>query len=151
METRWCGEWSGLPSDVLLHSGDDHSILQGKTLSMALGKIIPGDKSPLVDVHPSYDLSQARPNDFLPKVGGMDFMSDGSLAISVWDPSGAVYLLSNVSSGDPTKIKVKEIASGLAEPLGLKVIHDTIYVMQKQELTRPWIQMVTRSLTSISC
>ncbi len=130
------GEWSGLPSNVLLHSGDDHSLLKGKTLSMALGKIIPGDKSPLVDVHPSYDLSQARPNDFLPKVGGMDFMSDGSLAISVWDPSGAVYLLSNVSSGDPTKIKVKQIASGLAEPLGLKVIHDTIYVMQKQELTR---------------
>lgn len=129
-------EWSGLPSDVLLHSSDDHYILKGKSLSMALGKIIPGDKSPLLSVHPSYDLSQARPNDFLPKVGGMDFMSDGSLAISVWDPSGAVYLLSNVSSGDPSKIKVKQIASGLAEPLGLKVINDTIYVMQKQELTR---------------
>jgi cytochrome c len=72
------GEWSGLPSGVLLHSGEDHTLLKGKTLSMSLGKIIPGDKSPLVDVHPSYDLSQARPNDFLPKVGGMDFMSDGS-------------------------------------------------------------------------
>jgi len=129
-------DWSGLPSGVLLHSSDDHSVLKGKSLSMALGKIIPGDKSPLLAVHPSYDLSQARPNDFLPKVGGMDFMSDGSLAISVWDPSGAVYLLSNVSSGDPSKIKVKQIAAGLAEPLGLKVINDTIFVMQKQELTR---------------
>ncbi|HEY3386562.1 MAG TPA: family 16 glycoside hydrolase [Saprospiraceae bacterium] len=129
-------EWTGLPSGMLLHSPDDHTILEGKTLSMALGKVIPGDKSPLVDVHPSYDLSQARPDDFLPKVGGMDFMSDGALAVSVWDPSGAVYLLSNVSSGDPSKIKVQQIASGLAEPLGLKVINDTIYIMQKQELTR---------------
>jgi cytochrome c len=130
------GEWTGLPSGVLLHSSDDHGVLKGKSLSMALGKIIPGDKSPLISVHPSYDLSQARPDDFLPKVGGMDFMSDGSLAISVWDPSGGVYLLSNVSSGDPSKIKVKQIAAGLAEPLGLKVINDTIYIMQKQELTR---------------
>lgn len=128
--------WSGLPSGVLLHSSDEHFKLKGKTLSMAVGKIIPGDKSPLVGVHPSFDLSQARPDDFLPKVGGMDFMSDGTLAISVWDPSGGVYLLSNVSSGDPSKIKVKQIASGLAEPLGLKVIRDTIYIMQKQELTR---------------
>ena len=129
-------EWTGIPSDMLLHSGDDHAILQSKTLAIHQGSMIPGDKAPLVDVHPSYDLSQARPDDFLPKVGGMDFMSDGSLAVSVWDPSGAVYLLSNVSQGDPTKIKVKQIASGLAEPLGLKVIHDTIYIMQKQELTR---------------
>ena len=133
---KGAAEWTGLPTDVLLHSSDEHVKLKGKSLSMALGKLVPGDKSSLVSVHPSYDLSQARPNDFLPKVGGMDFMSDGSLAISVWDPSGGVYLLSNVSSGDPSKIKVKMIASGLAEPLGLKVIHDTIYVMQKQELTR---------------
>ena len=128
--------WGALPGDLLYHSADDHSILKGKTLSMSQGRIIPGDQSPLVDVHPSFNLTQARPDDFLPKVGGMDFMSDGTLAVSVWDPSGAVYLLSNVSSGDPKQIKVKQIASGLAEPLGLKVIHDTIYVMQKQELTR---------------
>lgn len=128
--------WSALPSGMLLHSADQHSVLKGKSLSMSMGRIIPGDKSPLTSVHPSYDLSQARPNDFFPKVGGMDFMSDGSMAVSVWDPTGSVYLLSNVESGDPAKIKVKQIASGLAEPLGLKVIHDTIYVMQKQELTR---------------
>jgi cytochrome c len=41
-----------------------------------------------------------------------------------------------VSSGDPKKIKVKRIAQGLAEPLGLKVVDGTIYVLQKQELTK---------------
>ncbi len=129
-------DWTGLPSDILLHSADDHDILKGKTLSLAVGKAIPGDRSPVVSVHPSYDLSQARPDDFFPKVGGMDFLSNGTLVISTWDPAGAVYLLSQVSTGDPSKIKVKQIASGLAEPLGLKVLNDTIYVLQKQELTR---------------
>ena len=129
-------DWTGVPPALLFHSSDINSKLQGKTLSMVTTKRIPGDMSPEISVHPSYDLSQARPWDFLPKVGGMDFMSDGRLAICTWDPSGSVYLLSNVSSGDPSQIKVKRIASGFAEPLGLKVISDTIYIMQKQELTR---------------
>lgn len=128
--------WSAVPATALYHASAEHVKLQGKTLSMVTKKHVPGDKAPLVGVHPSYDLTQARPNDFLPKVGGMDFMSDGRLAVSTWDPSGSVYVLNNVSSGDPAKIQYKQIASGLAEPLGLKVIHDTIYVLQKQELTR---------------
>lgn len=128
--------WTGVSQEALFHLTDDHSKLEGKSLSMVTTQRIPGDQSALVSVHPSYDLSQARPLDFLPKVGGMDFMSDGRLAVSTWDPSGSVYLLDGVQSGDPSKITVKKIASGLAEPLGLKVIHDTIYIMQKQELTR---------------
>ncbi|HEX5112020.1 MAG TPA: family 16 glycoside hydrolase [Saprospiraceae bacterium] len=128
--------WTGVPPLMFFHNVNDHSKLTGKTLSMVLDKKMPGDQSPLQSVHPSYTLTQARPDDFLPKVGGMDFLSDGKLVVSTWDPSGSVYTLTNVSSGDPSKIKVTRIASGLAEPLGLKVIHDTIYVLQKQELTR---------------
>ena len=129
-------DWAGVPPEALFHSSDSHVKMQGKTLALSTVNRIPGDKSAVVSVHPSYDLKQARPWDFLPKVGGMDFMSDGRLAISTWDPSGSVYLLSNVDSGEPSQITVKQIARGLAEPLGLKVINDTIYVIQKQELTR---------------
>lgn len=128
--------WTGVPGDVLLHQADDHDKMKGKTLAMAPAQAIPGDKTPLDGVHPSYTLMQARPWDFLPKVGGLDFLSDGTLVVSTWDPAGAVYLLTNADSGDPSTIKVKQIAAGLAEPLGLKVINDTIYVLQKQELTR---------------
>ncbi len=105
----------------------------------AMSKIenaIPGDAAPLTEVHPAYDLTQARPEGFLPKVAGMDFLPDGRLVVSTWDASGAVYILENVSSGDPKKIKVKRIAAGLAEPLGLKVVDGVIYVLQKQELTK---------------
>ncbi|MEM6966574.1 MAG: family 16 glycoside hydrolase, partial [Bacteroidota bacterium] len=97
---------------------------------------IPGDRFALNEVHPSYDLSQARPNEFLPKVGGMDFLPDGRLVVSTWDATGGIYIIENVQSGDPKKMSVKEIASGLAEPLGLKVVDGDIYVLQKQELTR---------------
>lgn len=100
------------------------------------GPKIPGDKIPLASVHPSFDLSQARPDDFQPKVAGLDFMSDGRMIISTWDSLGAVYELSNLEQNDPNKIQVRRIAEGLAEPLGLKVIEDEIYVMQKQELTK---------------
>jgi hypothetical protein len=62
--------------------------------------------------------------------------SSGRLLVSTWDAVGAVYMLENVQSGDPKKIKIKTIAKGLAEPLGLKVVGKDIYVLQKQELTK---------------
>ena len=97
---------------------------------------IPGDQYPLQDVHPSFDLFQARPNSFQPKVGGIDFLKDGRMVVSTWDAAGSVYIVDNVQSGDTTKMKAKRIGFGLAEPLGLKVVNDTIYVMQKHEMTR---------------
>jgi cytochrome c len=97
---------------------------------------VPGDGSPLQGVHPSFDLAQARPNGFEPKVGGMDFLSDGRMVVSTWDSLGSVYLLEGVEGNDPKAIAVKKIAYGLTEPLGVKVVDDTIYVLQKQELTR---------------
>ncbi|HPQ20811.1 MAG TPA: DUF1080 domain-containing protein [Saprospiraceae bacterium] len=109
--------------------------LDGFQLPMATNLKIPGNQNPLLDVHPSFTLTQARPDDFHPMIGGMDFLSDGRLVISVWEPSGAVYILDHVADGDSTKIQVKKIAEGLAEPLGLCVVDDEIYVMQKQEMT----------------
>ncbi|MBK9983240.1 MAG: hypothetical protein IPP15_12675 [Saprospiraceae bacterium] len=55
-----------------------------------------------------------------------------------------------LNPSDPAQIKVKRIASGLAEPPGLKVIHDTIYVMQKQELTR-WTRMRDGLIDEYQC
>jgi len=129
-------EFEVMGSSVLMHHRDDQPKEGAATPPMAITKRIPGDTYPLTDVHPSYDLSQARPKGFAPKVGGMDFLSDGRMVISTWDAEGGVYILENVQSGDPEQIRVKQIAKGLAEPLGLKVVDDEIYVLQKQELTR---------------
>jgi cytochrome c len=95
----------------------------------------PGDGRPLEDVHPAFDLATVRPRDFRPRVGGMDFLPDGRLVVCTWDPDGAVYILENVTDNYLYNVKVKRIAAGLAEPLGLKVVNGKIYVLQKQELT----------------
>ncbi|MGV3639622.1 MAG: PA14 domain-containing protein, partial [Adhaeribacter sp.] len=97
---------------------------------------IPGDGAPLLAVHPSFTLSQARPDSFQPKVGGMDFLPDGRLVVSTWDSLGSVFIVDGRKAASPKDIQVKRIASGLAEPLGIKVVDKDIYVMQKQELTR---------------
>jgi len=125
-----------IPALNFFHKNDAQDLLRSYKLPMSDVSKIPGDQYPLEDVHPSFDLYQARPDSFKPKVGGMDFKSDGRLVVSTWDAAGSVYILDNVHTGDTTKMKAKRIAFGLAEPLGVKVVNDTIYVMQKHEITR---------------
>lgn len=101
-----------------------------------LTKSIPGDAKPLEEVHPSFDLFQARPEDFQPRVGGIDFFSDGAMVVCTWDSLGPVYLIEGWQTGDPAQMTSKLIATGLAEPLGLKIVDDELFVLQKQELTQ---------------
>jgi len=97
--------------------------------------IKPGFGAPLEGVHPSYTVSTLHSKNFKPRVGGLAFLPDGRLLVTTWDATGAVYLLDGVE-GDTSKISVKRIASGLAEPLGIEVVDGEIFVLQKQELTR---------------
>ncbi len=129
-------EFITIPPEMYYHNADRMIELSGKSLPMSVNNRFPGDQFSLTDVHPSYDLSMARPDDFLPKVGGMDFLDNGKLVISTWDATGSVYLLSNLEAEDPNDIVVKKIADGFAEPLGLKVVDNEIYILQKQELTK---------------
>ncbi len=126
-----------IPPAVFTHKGADiRKTQQGALAAVKDKNLVPGDAAPLQGVHPSFDLAQARPKDFKPKVGGMDFLPDGRLVVSTWDSLGSVYVLDGVNGKNPEAIKVKKIAYGLAEPLGLKVVDGEIYVLQKQELTR---------------
>ncbi len=86
----------------------------------------------LTEVHPAFTLDNILPAGFQPKVGGMDFRSDGKLVLASWDRDGAVFLIDpNAAVGK----RVRRIAEGLQEPLGLAVVNDEIYVLQKQEVT----------------
>jgi cytochrome c len=96
----------------------------------------PGYGAALEGVHPSFDVQTIHNKDFQPKVGGLAFMPDGRLLVTTWDKVGGVYALSGVESADTSKISVKRIASGLAEPLGITVVNGDIYVLQKHELTK---------------
>lgn len=101
----------------------------------ALLRGAPGDGRDIDGVHPSYRVNHARPEHFEPRVGGIDWLPDGRMLVCTWDSIGAVYVLDNTASGERSKITVKRIAAGLAEPLGLRVVDGRIFVLQKQELT----------------
>jgi len=86
----------------------------------------------LTSLHPSFRIENLAPPGFEPKVGGMDFRDDGVLVLASWDPDGAVFL---VDPDAPVESRVRRIAEGLQEPLGLTVVDNRIFVLQKQELT----------------
>jgi cytochrome c len=94
----------------------------------------PGDQQPIKGIHPGYILENIRPADMNFPIGGMDFLSDGSLVVSSWKDPYGVFILKN-TTGPKGGITVTEFASGLTETLGLKVVHDSIYILQKDELT----------------
>ena len=96
----------------------------------------PGFGTALEGVHPSFDLTTIQFPGIEFKVGGLAFLPDGRLVVATWTPHGSVYILEGLDSGDSTKMKIKRIAQGLAEPLGLAVVEADIFVLQKQELTQ---------------
>ena len=131
-------EWEIVPDEAFETIADEvHVVAPGfKKVMDSLWPQRPGDGRPEVSVHPSLSLSTPRPEGFTPRVGGIDFLPNGDLVLCTWDPEGAVFQLSGVQTGDPSKVKVKKIAQGLAEPLGIKYVNGNIYVLQKQELTK---------------
>ena len=86
----------------------------------------------LTAVHPSFALDNLAPEGFEPKVGGLAFRADGKLLVASWDQDGGVFLL---DPSAPEASRVKRIAEGLHEPLGIAVVNDRVFVLQKQELT----------------
>ncbi len=96
----------------------------------------PGDLLPLKKLHPSFDLVKIRDDSFRPRVGALGRFPDGRIVLSTWDNRGSVFLLDPPDAEGETVMRVEEIASGLAEPLGIEIVDGVIYVLQKQELTR---------------
>jgi len=68
------------------------------------------------------------------RFGGFDFFSDGRrAAICTWN--GDVWVVTGVD-GDLRELKWQRIASGLFQPLGLKIVDDVIYVTCRDQLCR---------------
>jgi cytochrome c len=139
LELRWKkpgdDAFTTVPTSALVTpAGEVRVTAPGKKGVMGIDNFRPGDRRPLEGVHPAYDLTQARPDDFAPRVGGIAFLPNNDMLICTWDAVGGVYQIKNWDKS-PAQMSVKQIASGLAEPLGLKVVDGRIYVLQKQELT----------------
>ena len=74
-------------------------------------------------------------NPFEPKmrIGAFDFFKDGkTAAVCTWD--GDVWIVSNI---DEQLNKVSDdFATGLHEPLGLKIVNEKIYTVGDNQITR---------------
>jgi cytochrome c len=136
MQLKWmppgAGEFTFIPADrIFTEANVVHVTSPGKKKLIApITNTRPGDGEPEKDVHPSFTLSSVVDGDFQPKVGGIDQFPDGRLAVCTWDERGDVFII------DPKTRQAKRFATGLAEPLGLKIVEGEIYVLQKQELTQ---------------
>ena len=134
-------DFTVVPTDVL--STEDATRVTAPGIKQCEGDDdSPGDGLPLGDVHPDYDLTDLRPEGFEPDVSGMAWFPDGRLAVLTWgkdqeSKSGKLYVLRNVTGKTKaSKVKVREVASGLREPQGVAIVKGKIYVAQKHELSR---------------
>ena len=68
------------------------------------------------------------------RFGGLDFFQDGRrAAICTWN--GDVWLVSGIE-GDLGQLTWKRIAAGLFQPLGVKIVDETIYVTCRDQIAR---------------
>lgn len=68
------------------------------------------------------------------RFGGFDFFKDATTA-AICSVSGDVWIVSGLDA-DLDRIRWKRFASGLFQPLGLKVVKDRVYVLGRDQITR---------------
>lgn len=68
------------------------------------------------------------------RFGGFDFFKDGRrAAVCTWN--GDVWIVSGVE-GDLAQLTWKRVASGLFQPLGVKIVDETVYVTCRDQIAR---------------
>lgn len=67
------------------------------------------------------------------RTGAFDFFSDGRAAVSTWN--GDVWLVSGIDE-DLDRLEWQRFATGLFDPLGLRIVDDRVYVHGRDGLTR---------------
>ncbi|MFT5128904.1 MAG: hypothetical protein ACI8W8_002523 [Rhodothermales bacterium] len=68
------------------------------------------------------------------KIGGFDFFADGTrAALCTW--AGDVWIVSGIDA-ELKSLTWRRFASGLFQPLGLKIVREQIYVLGRDQITR---------------
>lgn len=102
---------------------------------------------PLGNLHPYFTVKHILPAtlDEIAGIGGIDLFANGDGVICTWGGSqqppgkssksnGEVWIIPTLASGTPgTPVR---IATGLREPLGVKVVGNDFYVMEKPQISK---------------
>ena len=119
---------SSSPTDLnMLCQGGPAHWTEAITTKGALGS---GDEPYVVDT-----ITEPVANPYNAKMffGGFDFFSDGRAAICTFH--GDVWVVSGIDDS-LGKLTWKRYATGLFQPLGLKIVEDTVYVLGRDQITR---------------
>ena len=73
------------------------------------------------------------PGNVLFRFGGHDFFSTGDAAVCTMD--GDVWVVSGID-GKLEKLSWRRFATGLFQPLGLRIVKDKVYVLGRDQITR---------------
>jgi cytochrome c len=96
----------------------------------------PGDRQNVTAINPAYSIEHIRPAAMNFPEGGMDWMADGRLVVASWKDPYEIHIIGSAITGaTPKTATVAKFATGLSEVLGLKVVNDSIYVLEKDQLT----------------
>jgi len=109
----------------------------------------PGYQQPLERVHPMWTLEQARPDDFHPQAGAIEFSPDGRfLAVTSFhpakskdrsvidEPNGTLYILENPTAKDPEDIVVHDLGTLTFYPLGACWLDSGLYIAERNEISK---------------
>lgn len=122
------------PSE-LSHGGPAHWTQAVETK----GELAVSPKVDLKNPDPAYvvdtlPLPEENPWSAWMRPGGFDFFADGkSAAVCTWN--GDVWVVSGIDE-KLAKLSWKRYATGLYEPLGLRIVNDTVYVLGRDQITR---------------
>ena len=79
--------------------------------------------------------SAANPWQSWMRLGGFDFFADGErAAVCTW--MGDVWIVEGLTKQPLGELKWRRIATGLFQPLGLKIVNETIYVCCRDQIAR---------------
>ena len=101
----------------------------------AMAQMNPGYTRQAVTFSPNNLFTRQSINANLPLTGGMDVFPDGRVALVEWGIPGSVFIFSGLDKGS-TGIKATRFATGLDNAMGLKIVDNVIYVMEKEALTQ---------------
>ena len=108
----------------------------------------PGKFEKVAGVYPGLEIRTIRPPGVEVPVGGLATLSDGRLVVATFDarrlrapipqpePDGQLWLYRNTDAENRKHILRERIAENLYEPCGVCVVGDSIYVSQRDEVTR---------------
>jgi len=101
--------------------------------------------TPLTEIHPAYQLIDLRPNGFYPGVMGIDFFSNGKMALLHYGGlkkysesrqfAGKLYIIDGVT-GDSPHLTYTLAVDSLEDPAGMTIVDDEVYISGGNKLLK---------------